>query len=225
MGGPNSKFDELARDAAERIEAAKAAGEQLTFLPDEPAPGDSARAKRGKGKATSQLRDWCAAKGLRMPEDVLIEMAGMASSEDVFLTAMARTEQLLAWAQAGAAEKMKWTNEAGEEKTRILRTEPTMAERLAAFQFVFTAQLRAADALLPYGLGKVTPDVVAVAPVQIVMPGAAAPQEAPRGPDAARDVTPRPGRIAPPPMPHQIEQNQSLSETQPQAADASRRTE
>lgn len=213
MGGPNSKFDELARDAAERIEAAKAAGEQLTFLPDEPAPGDSARAKRGKGKATSQLRDWCAAKGLRMPEDVLIEMAGMASSEDVFLTAMARTEQLLAWAQAGAT---------GYKAAPVA---PSMAQRLAAFQFVFTAQLRAAEALLPYGLGKVTPDVVAVAPVQIVMPGAAAPQQAPRGPDAARDVTPRPGRISPPPMPHQIQQNQTLSETQPQAADASRRTE
>lgn len=212
MGGPNSKFDELARDAAERIEAAKAAGEQLTFLPDEPAPGDSARAKRGKGKATSQLRDWCAAKGLRMPEDVLIEMAGMASSEDVFLTAMARTEQLLAWAQAGAT---------GYKAAPVA---PSMAQRLAAFQFVFTAQLRAAEALLPYGLGKVTPDVVQPVAVQVVMPGAAAPQ-APRGPDAARDVTPRPGQIAPPPMPHQMLQNQQVSQYAPQPADAARRTE
>lgn len=224
MGGPNSKFDELARDAAERIEAAKAAGEQLTFLPDEPAPGDSARAKRGKGKATSQLRDWCAAKGLRMPEDVLIEMAGMASSEDAFLTAMARTEHLLAWAEAGARQTATGVRD-GVLVTMELDTSATMAQRLAAFQFVFTAQLRAAEALLPYGLGKVTPDVVPVAPVQIVMPGAAAPQQAPRGPETARDVTPRPGRIAPPPMPHQIEQNQPLSETQPQPADASRRTE
>jgi len=213
MAGPNSKFDELARDAAERIEAAKAAGEQLTFLPDEPSPGDSARAKRGKGKATSQLRDWCAAKGLRMPEDVLIEMAGMASSEDVFLTAMARTEHLLAWAQDGAT---------GYKGAPVA---PSMAQRLAAFQFVFTAQLRAAEALLPYGLGKVTPDVVAPLAVQVVMPGAAAPQQAPRGPDAARDVTPRPGRIAPPPMPYEIMQNQQVSETGPQNSDAVIRTD
>ena len=223
MGGPNSKFDELARDAAERIEAAREAGEQLTFLPDEPAPGDSARAKRGKGKATSQLRDWCAAKGLRMPEDVLIEMAGMASSEDAFLTAMARTEHLLAWAEAGARQTATGVRD-GVLVTIDLDTSATMAQRLAAFQFVFTAQLRAAEALLPYGLGKVTPDVVQPVAVQVVMPGAAAPQ-APRGPDAARDVTPRPGQIAPPPMPHQMLQNQQVSQPAPQPADAARRTE
>lgn len=213
MAGPNSKFDELARDAAERIEAAKAAGEQFTFLPDEPAPGDTAKAKRGKGKATSMLRDWCAARGLRMPEDVLIEMAGMASTEDAFVTAMARTEQLLAWAQGGAT---------GYKGAPVA---PSMAQRLDAFKFVFTASLRAAEALLPYGLGKVTPDVVAPVAVQVVMPGAAAPQPAPRGPETARDVTPRPGRIAPPPMPHQIEQNQQLSGSQIPVADGKARTE
>lgn len=213
MAGPNSKFDELARDAAERIEAAKAAGEQFTFLPDEPAPGDSAKAKRGKGKATSQLRDWCASRGLRLPEDVLIEMAGMASTEDVFLTAMARTEQVLAWAQNGAT---------GYKGAPVA---PSMAQRLDAFKFVFTAQLRAAEALLPYGLGKVTPDVAVTQAVQVIMPGASAPQAAPRGPEAARDVTPRPGRIAPPPMPHQIQQNQPLSETQKPVADGKARTE
>lgn len=210
MAGPNSKFDELARDAAERIEAAKAAGEQFTFLPDEPAPGDSARAKRGKGKATSQLRDWCAARGLRMPEDVLIEMAGMASTEDAFLTAMARTEALLAWAQDGAV---------GYKGAPVA---PSMAQRLAAFQFVFTAQLRAAEALLPYGLGKVTPDVAVTQAVQVIMPGAAAPAS---GPATARDVTPRPGRIAPPPMPMHIEQNQGLSGSQNPVADGKARTE
>lgn len=213
MGKPNSKFDELARDAADRIEAAKAAGEQLTFLPDEPAPGESERAKRGKGKATSQLRDWCAAKGLRLPEDVLIEMAGMASSEDAFLTAMARTEQLLAWAEAGATGY------------KASPSAPSTAQRLAAFQFVFTAQLRAAEALLPYGLGKVTPDAPVPLAVQVVMPGAAAPSQPHRGPDMARDVTPKPGRIAPPPMPHEMQRNQHVSETAFPVSDAENRTD
>lgn len=205
MAGNNSKFDDMARKAAERIEAAKAAGEQMTFLPDEPAPGDSARAKRGKGKATSQLRDWCASRGLRMPEDVLIEMAGMASTADALTEALARAERVLVWAQTG---------EPGSK--------PTLGQRLAVFQFVFTAQLRAAEALLPYGLGKVTPDVAVTAAVQVVMPGASAP---PRGPETARDVTPKPGRIAPPPMPMHIEQNQGVSGSQSAVADGKSRTE
>lgn len=212
MAKPDSKFDDLARDAAQRIEAAAAAGEQFTFLPDEPAPGDTARAKRGKGKATSQLRDWCAARGLRMPEDVLIEMAGMASTQDVFLTAMARTEQVLAWAQTGA------TGYRGSPAA------PSMAQRLAAFQFVFTAQLRAAEALLPYGLGKVTPDVAVTQAVQVVMPGAVVPQAVPAGPDRARDITPQARRIAPPPMPGQIVENQQVSASGNPGADGNART-
>lgn len=208
-----SQFDDLARDAAQRIEDARAAGHQLTFLPDEPGPvAAGGRPPRGRGKVTSQLRDWCAAKGLRMPEDVLIEMAGMASTEDAFLTAIARTEQVLAWAQAGAV---------GYKGAPVA---PSMAQRLAAFQFVYTAQLRAAEALLPYGLGKVTPDVVAPPPVQVFV---AAPRgEAPsRAGDQARDVTPKPGRIGPPPMPIRPQGNQGLSEASPVQSDAASRTE
>lgn len=206
-----SQFDDLARAAAQRIEEARAAGEQLTFMPDEPAPG-AARPPRGKGKATSQLRDWCAAKGLRMPEDVLIEMAGMASTEDAFLTAMARTEQVLAWAEAGAT---------GYKGAPV---KPSMVHRLGAFQFVFTAQLRAAEALVGYGLGKVTPDVVAPPPVQVFV---ATPRgEAPaRAGDQARDITPKPGRIGPPPMPVQGQQNQGVSEAAPVQSDGDSRTE
>ena len=62
-----SNFDDLARDAVARIEKAREAGEQLTFLPDEPAPAASGdRAKRGKGKATSMLREFLAARGMRL---------------------------------------------------------------------------------------------------------------------------------------------------------------
>lgn len=212
-----TQFDDLARDAAQRIEEARAAGEQLTFLPDEPAPGAVAgRPPRGKGKVTSQLRDWCAAKGLRLPEDVLIEMAGMASTEDAFLTAMARTEQVLAWAEAGAT---------GYKGAPV---KPSMGQRLAAFQFVYTAQLRAAEALLPYGLGKVNPDVTVAVPVPVYV---AAPQAAAPGRpgDQARDVTPDPRRIGPPPMPGQApmqpQRNQALSQAIDGQSDAGSRTE
>lgn len=208
-----NSFEALARDAVVRIEEAREAGAQLTFLPDEAAPGDSERARRGKGKATSQLRDYLAAKGLRLPEDVLVEMAGMASTEDAFLTAMARTEQLLAWAQAGA------------EGYKGSPVAPSMVQRLAAFQFVFTAQLRAAEALLPYGLGKVTPDVAVQQAVQVVVVGGSSPAQAAKGPDQARDVTPQQRRIAPPPMPGQSQQKQGLGEAGLAASDASRRTE
>lgn len=211
MAKPNSSFEELARDAGKRIEDARAAGEQLTFLPDEPQPDESERAKRGKGKATSQLRDWCASRGLRMPEDVLIEMAGMASTEDAFLTAMARTEQLLAWAQAGAV---------GRKGAPV---EPSTSLRLATFQFVYTAQLRAVEALLPYGLGKVTPDPAPQVTVPIHLHAPA--PVAVRPGDLARDVTPQPRRFGPPPMPHQIQQNQEVAAHPVAASAAKDRTE
>lgn len=210
MSKPNTQFEELARDAARSIEVARDAGAQLTFLPDEPAPGETARAARGKGKATSQMRDWLASRGLRLPEEVLVEMAGMASREDAFLTALARTEQVLAWAQAGAT---------GYKGAPVA---PSMAQRLAVFQFVFTAQLRAAEALLPFGLAKVTPDVVPQAPVQVYVAGGAAVQA---GPDQARDVTPQPRRVAPPPMPQRVEQNQGLSGSAAPNSDDTIRTE
>ena len=224
MAKPNSSYEELARDAASRLDEAKAAGQQLTFLPDEPAPAESDRAKRGKGKATSQLRDWLASRGLRMPEDVITEMAGMASTGDAMLTAMAAAERMLAWAQAGAASEFIWTNDEGAAKTRHLRTEPTMAERLEAFKFCYTVQLRAAEALLPYGLGKVTPDEAPQTAVQVfVAPGGQA--QVRQGPDQARDVTPTPRRLTPPPMPHEIQQNQGLADEVARKSDNESRTE
>jgi hypothetical protein len=225
MAGPQSKFEELARAAVDNVHAARDAGQQLTFLPDEPAPaaqGD--RAKRGKGKATSMLRDFLAARGMRLPEDVLVEMAGMASTEDAFLTAMARTEQVLAWAQAGARDVVQVVKD-GVLIEKELDTRPTLGARIAAFQFVYTAQLRAAEALLPYGLGKVTPDDAPQAAVQVfVAPGARA-QVQQHGPDQARDVTPKPGRLAPPPLPHEILQDQQVSATPATGADGMARTE
>lgn len=220
-----NSFEQDAAAMAERIEAARTAGEQLTFLPDEPAPGDSERAKRGKGKATSEMRNWLAARGMRMPEDVLTEMAGMASSDDAFLTAMARTEQILAWAASGAAEIAEYVDAEGQIQSRALRRDPTLAMRLATFQFVYTAQLRAAEALVPYGLAKVTPDAGNTVVNQIIMPGATAPAVPADRAAAARDITPQARRMAPPPMPHEIKQNQGLGEKAFANSDAAIRTD
>jgi hypothetical protein len=209
MAQPKSQFEELARDAAANVQAAREAGEQLTLLPDEPVEGETARKARGKGKVVSQLREFLATKGLRMPEDVLIEMAGMASRDDAFLTAMARTEQVLAWAEAGAV---------GYKGAPVA---PSMAQRLDAFKFVFTAQIRAAEALLPYGLGKVTPDVVQPTIVPVIMPADRA--------SAARDITPQAprlaGRMVPADVAWQMQQNQQVSDADPVKSDAESRTE
>lgn len=206
-----SQFTDLARVAAANIEAAHAAGEQMTFLPDEPqAAAAGGRAPRGQGKITSQLREWCAAKGLRLPEQILIEMAGMASGQDAFITAMQRAEQVLAWAEAGGV---------GYKGSPV---QPSMAQRVQVFQFVYTAQLRAAEALLPYGLGKVTPDAAPAIVNQIVMPAGSAP--APKGPEGARDVTPQARRIGPPNAPGMMQQNQQVSGSAATQSDAESRT-
>lgn len=210
MGKPNSSAEELARDAAARIDRARDAGQQLTFLPDEPQPDESAKAGRGRGKATSQLRDWLATRGMRLPEDQLAAMAGLASSEDVFTHAMATAERVLVWAQDGAT---------GYKGAPVA---PSMAQRLDTFKFVYTAALRAAEALLPYGLAKVTPDAAPPPAVQVVVMGGQARADRAAG---ARDITPTAGRIMPPPMPHEIQQNQDVSEVVAKNSDGKSRTE
>ena len=222
-------FDDLARSAAENIDAARQAGQQLSLLDDPlPAPvAEGARPPRGKGKVQSQLRDWCAAKGYRMPEEVLIQMAGMAANEDVFLFAMRRTEQVLAWAEAGARKTAQVIRDGCLVEVQ-LDTSATMGQRVQVFQTIYAAALKAADSLLPYGLGKVTPDAPAVLPVPVFVaaPGGAVPV---RAGDQAKDVTPQPGRIGPPPMPGQTfgqgQGNQGLSSADLVQSDAASRTE
>lgn len=199
----------MAREAAARIEADRAAGKQLTFLPDEPQPGEGGKAGRGKGKAASMLRDWLAARGMRLPEDQLAAMAGLASGDDVFSHAMATAERVLLWAQDGAT---------GYKGAPVA---PSMGQRLDTFKFVYTAALRAAEALLPYGLAKVTPDAAPTQVVQVVVAGS---QVATSGPNTARDVTPKAGRIAPPPMPHEMQQKQALRKSKIVDADGEART-
>lgn len=213
-----SLFDDMARDAARSIDAARAAGEQLDLLPDEPvvdeavADAQGGRAPRGKGKATSMMRDYLAARGWRLPEQVLGEMAGLSSREDVFLYAMQRAEQVLAWAEEGAVGY------------KGAPAAPSTAQRLDVFRTIYATAVRAAEALLPYGLAKVTPDEAPPAAVQVmVMPGGSA--QPVQGAAVARDVTPRPGRLAPPPLPHEIQQNQGLADGVLRQSDSASRTE
>ncbi len=215
MARPNDKFEQLARDAADRIDASRDLQQQLSLLPDEaPGKGDGEpRRTRGAGKAMSQMRAWLADRGMRLPEEVLAEMAGLNSGQNAFLATMAEAEQLLAWAETGAV------NVKGAPAVQ------TMAARLATFQQLYAMKLRAADALMPYGAPKATPDVTQTNVTQIIVPG---PQHsgtaAPVQIDQARNVTPDARRIGPPPMPHQIKQNQSVIDGASDDGAADRRT-
>lgn len=217
-----SKFQEQAAAAAQRIEQAQALGEQLTFLADpdgdggqmvaaEPrAPG---RPKGSKNKTDAKLREMLAAKGFRMPEDVLAEIAGLSSREDVLVTAMARAERVLAWAQDGAAQVGK--------KNAKVEWLPSGSMRLSTFVEIYKSQIKALEALLPYGLGKVTPDTTTnIQSTTIVMPGSGAPG------DSAKVVNGKMGgQFSPPPMPEKMQQNQDVENADTIQSDGGSRTE
>lgn len=212
MPGPQTKFEDLARDAADRIDASRAMQQQLALLPDEAAPrGDGEpRRARGAGKAMSQMRDWLAARGLRLPEEVLAEMAGLQHGGDVLLATMADAERILAWAEIGATP------------TKGNPAVQTMTARVNTFMQLYALRLRAADAMMPYGAPKATPDVQQTNVTQIVVAGAA---PAAAAPVQAIDVTPDARRIGPPLMPHQIQQIQSLGNPPADPVRADRRTD
>lgn len=223
MAKPNDQFEALARTAAERIEASRALAEQLTLLPDE-AEGASlvpGKPTRGKGKVFNQMREWLASKGYRAPEEVLAEMAGLASREDAIITAMVQAERILDWVGSGS-RNMKFVAGVGHVEIEG-PWQPTPGEKLAVFQQVYASMLRAADALMPYGAPKATPDVVATVTNTIVLNQPAA--EPVRGGDRARDVTPGARRMAPPPMPHEMQQNQQVAEARTDSAENADRTE
>jgi hypothetical protein len=210
MPSPDNRFQVLAQEAADRLDRARAAGEQLELLPVAPdtdaamVPQGAGVPGRGRGKAqVSQVRSWLAAKGYRMPEDVLSEMAGLASGEDAFTTAMVRAEQAMLWAGASLPPKA----------------------RIDLFLQLYAMQLRAADALMPYGAAKVSTDAPRPASVQVNVIGGTVQDAGAQ----ARDVTPREGRagqrIAPPPMPWEMQQNQAVADEGDDATDGQSRTE
>lgn len=205
----------MARAAAERIDASRAMQQQLTLLPDEQADqGGEVRRGRGAGRAMSQMRDWLASRGLRLPEEVLAEMAGLQHREDVILATMADAERILAWAETGAVS------------AKGAPAVQTLAQRVNVFMQLWAMRLRAADALMPYGAPKATPDAAPVNVTQIVVAGGQqAPQQPAQAIDQARDVTTGARRIGPPPMPHQIQHYQSVSDAPAEPPCADRRTQ
>lgn len=223
MAKARNQWEVDARQMAERIERAAELGQQLTFLGDElPAEVDQGEGEvvgRGrpagsKSKVNSQMRDWLAARGYRLPEEVLVQMAGLDAQADAVLVAMERTERILAWGfDVGEDVPMP------KGTVRVA----TPAKRLEVFMQVFTIQLRAAEAILPYGAAKASPDVQVTQRTTIVMPGAAAPADPAA---SARDVTPRSdGRMRPPPLPGEMQRNQGVADAVPARSDAKGRTE
>jgi len=210
----DSKYQEMVRDAAGRIKRSHALGEQLSLLPEPELPdlpdrvaGDGVVGETGRkagrpagatNKRDSQLRRWLAARGLTMPEDQLADIAGLSGPGDAMDHALERVERLMAWAYDGAV------------KPKGGVTAATAHQRIEAFKFFFVQQIRALDAMLPYTAPKATPDVVGLVPVPIMMP--AAPVQTASAADRARDVTPQTRKMAPPPMPLEIQQNQKVSE-------------
>ncbi|AQS46534.1 hypothetical protein BMG03_01005 [Thioclava nitratireducens] len=218
MPKPNNQWEREAREMAERIERQREIGEQLTFLPDEQPESESGagRPKGAKNKASTQLRDWLAAQGLRMPEDVLTEIAGLRSRDDAITLAMVRTERILDFAADGML-------------TKISANEPKLAwaiaaKRLEVFTQQYTIILRALEAVMPYTAAKATPDIALTQNVtQINVP---APSQAPRrGGDDARDITAKPRRIGPPPMPHEMQRKQQVTKPGNGSSDGEDRTE
>jgi len=215
MSSDDSQFQKLAREAAARIERQHQMGEQLSFLPDEDGAetvaqddeegGKVGRPKGARNKVSSQMRDYLAARGLRMPEDVLAEIAGLTSREDAITLAMQQTERVLAWAFDGA------------HQSAMSSPKPTAAMRLEQFGRHYAMILRAAEAIMPYTATKATPDAVINDNRTLILPAA---PSAPADPAAAaRDVSPRSDRrMMPANVAWQIEQNQQLS---PDASDGS----
>lgn len=221
MPKPDNQWQDMAREAAARVEAARDAGAQLTFLPDEQPEGEIegegkavGRPKGAKNKVSTQMRDYLAARGCRLPEDVISEIAGLNSRDDAITLAMAQTERVLIWANGG--------------RDRVEGRAPgTMAQRLDVFRQQYTMILRAAEALMPYMAPKASPDVSVNNHNTVFV--ASAPTRPAQAGDQARDVTPQETRQdlrnLPADLRHEIERNQALSESETSSADDEARTD
>lgn len=194
--------------AARRVEAARETGAQLGLFGPEggPAPALIEEEARGPGrpagtrnKVKSELRRWLGSRGMRMPEQQLASLALMDAAGGPFEAAMARAEELIAW--GGGLPKGMGRVGLALELLRLARA--------------------SAEAMLPYGLAKMTPDaVLAQQNVQIVMPSPAA---APAGSGQVVELAAR--RIAPPPLPKEIEAEQGVGAAAAAASDGAVRTD
>lgn len=223
--GADSDMKQLADAAAARLDADRQTARQLSMLPEADAdlPETRESGRRGPGrpegsknKVSSQVRDWLAARGFRMPEDQLAEIAALGTSDDAVTVALGRAERLLAYV-GQSAENRVYKQGVGHV---ILDGpwRPAPDQFVDAFKFFYSAILRANEAVLPYVAPKTAGDAPPPLAVQIVTPAAPSPAVADPA-DQARDVTPRPGRMAPPPMPHEMQQKQDVSEAAPDNPD------
>ncbi|MEM6650965.1 MAG: hypothetical protein AAF582_00100 [Pseudomonadota bacterium] len=222
MPKPNNSYEELARQASKRMDEVRAQDRQLSLLPDEPgeavqdvAEGKIGRPPGAQNKGSSQLREWLAAQGCRMPEDQLAEMAGLKSPDGPVTAAIAQAEKVLAWAFQDAKVV------SGARKGEAITPQPTT--KLALMMQFLAIQERAAAAILPYGTPKASPDTNVIQNTTVIVPAAPA---APADPAAvARDVTPsRTGRMMPADVREEMEQNQRLSDEQSENSDDQSRT-
>lgn len=210
------------RAAAERLEAAEAVGQQLSPLAVEASPADPAelpapagpgRPTGSRNRRTSQLRQMLAAKGMRMPEDVVAETAGLNARVSGAELVITRAEQVATWlrrfpvgTKEGAAVGV------GEQLTR--------GQMEGLFLAIYREQGDAAAALLPYGLERLTPDAAAVvAPTMIVLP------QGGQAGDQARVIDGSSSVIAPPPRPSEMQRIQQVSNATRVASDDRSRTE
>ncbi|WP_422050151.1 hypothetical protein [Shimia sp.] len=217
MSKSQNQWEDQAREMAARIDRQMQAGEQLALLPDEvPQEAEEARGvgrpKGAKNKTSSQMRDYLASRGFRMPEEVLVEIAGLSSRDDAITLAMKQAERILAWAFDGA--------HIGKQSA----PKATSAMRLEVFRAQYTMIMRATEALMPYMAPKATPDAGPQTVVQVNVPSQPADAAA-----SAKDVTPQPakisGRMMPADVRHRMQQNQTLNETPDANSDGDFRTE
>lgn len=222
---PKSKnqYEELAREAVERVDQARSMGQQLSLLPDAdegamPDPGGKAvgRPAGAKNKGSSQLRDWLSARGLRMPEDQLVQIAGLAAGEDVITKVIADAERILAWAADGAVNRVFIVGTGHVDLEGPWK--PSPGERIDLFKFLYTATIKANEALMPFVAPKATPDVIERHQTTILMPMAGQPGDGARVIDGRSGPVPG-GRMAPPPLPGENEQKQQVSNSDPDSSD------
>lgn len=214
---------ERAREAAERLEAAQEVGRQLSLLAveaspadpaDLPAPSGPGRRKGSRNRRTSKLRQMLAAKGMRMPEDVVAETAGLGARVSGEMLAMQRAEQVAAWLTRFpvGTDKHGKPYGAGEALTQ--------SRMESLFLAIYREQGDAAAALLPYGLERLTPEAgPVVAPAVIMLPGGGQPG------DQARVIEGRASDMAPPPLPSELQGNQWLTDARPAQSDGGSWTE
>lgn len=233
MPGRDTQYEALAREAADRIDRDRHLAEQLTMLPDEPEPEDQGKGKRGKGKQLSQLREWLASKGYELPEEQIARMAGLSDGRDPIAGAMADAERIVAWAFDGKKVRVE-TEELvecdlgdGKKKFERLKTwkledaTPSASDFIAAFERCYASRQRAVEALLPYGLAKITPDAGDLPSIPAVLV-----PMAPSQVGQMRDVTPvSTSRMMPADVLHQIEQNQQVSDAEIERPTKESRTE